>query len=177
MSVKAGDQSIDMPGIASYVEDDVLEQIAVPVVVERVGIGFDVVAAGTGGHMEHSAALRRGGVVLDGGYQATKLCIAGRKVFQIGQLAQGAGMAIEDGLHLANLIVANEDDFDTTFTQFTKDRYLRCARVTLESRYIWEFYHGEGIEREVQYQINKDRNEADPYECISWLYDGFPFSS
>ncbi|MBT7267616.1 MAG: NAD(P)-binding protein [Rhodospirillaceae bacterium] len=92
-------------------------------------------------------------------------------------LAQGAGMAIEDGLHLANLIVANEDDFDTTFTQFTKDRYLRCARVTLESRYIWEFYHGEGIEREVQYQINKDRNEADPYECISWLYDGFPFSS
>jgi len=92
-------------------------------------------------------------------------------------LAQGAGMAIEDGLHLANLIDEKGDDFDAAFTQFTSDRYLRTARVTLESRYIWEFYHNHGIEREVQYQMFKERNEADPFECVAWLYDGFPFSS
>ena len=91
-------------------------------------------------------------------------------------LAQGAGMAIEDGLHLANLIHANNDDFETAFTQFEKDRYLRTARVTLESRYIWEFYHGDGIEREVQYQMYKEQNEADRFQCLSWLYDGFPFT-
>ena len=90
-------------------------------------------------------------------------------------LAQGACMAIEDGLYLANLIQAKGDDYDAAFTQFATDRYLRTARVTLESRYLWEFYHGGGIEREVQYQIYKDRNEADAFECVSWLYDGFPF--
>jgi len=90
-------------------------------------------------------------------------------------LAQGACMAIEDGLHLADLIHAKNHDYDAAFTQFTSDRYLRTARVTLESRYIWQFYHGDGIEREVQYQIYKDRNEADAFECVSWLYDGFQF--
>lgn len=90
-------------------------------------------------------------------------------------LAQGAGMAIEDGLHLANLIHANGDDYETTFTQFAKDRYLRTARVTLESRYIWDFYHCDGIEREVRYQMYKDQNEADRFQCVSWLYDGFGF--
>jgi len=92
-------------------------------------------------------------------------------------LAQGACMAIEDGLHLANLIHAKDDDFDAAFTQFTTDRHLRTARVTLESRYIWDFYHGDGIEREVQYQRYKERNEADAFECVSWLYDGFPFDA
>ncbi|MGY8998645.1 MAG: FAD-dependent monooxygenase [Rhodospirillales bacterium] len=91
-------------------------------------------------------------------------------------LAQGAGMAIEDGLHLANLIHAKGDNFDTIFTQFTADRYLRTARVTLESRYIWEFYHNHGIEREVQYQMFNERSEADIFQCLAWLYDGFPFS-
>jgi len=91
-------------------------------------------------------------------------------------LAQGAGMAIEDGLHLANLIHAHNDDFETAFTRFEKDRYRRTARVTLESRYIWEFYHGDGIEREVQYQMYKEQNEADRFQCLSWLYDGFPFT-
>jgi hypothetical protein len=85
-------------------------------------------------------------------------------------------MAIEDGLHLANLIHAKGDNFDTIFTQFTADRYLRTARVTLESRYIWEFYHNHGIEREVQYQMFNERSEADIFQCLAWLYDGFPFS-
>jgi 3-hydroxybenzoate 6-monooxygenase len=91
-------------------------------------------------------------------------------------LAQGAGMAIEDGLHMANLIHKNGDEFEAAYTKFEKDRYLRTARVTLESRYIWEMYHGDGIEREVQYQIYREQNEADRFQCLSWLYDGFPFS-
>ena len=92
-------------------------------------------------------------------------------------LAQGAGMAIEDGLHLANLLHAMNGEYVAAFTQFTSDRYLRTARVTLESRYLWEFFHSDGIEREVQFQMFSERNEADTFQCLAWLYDGFPFSS
>ncbi len=86
-------------------------------------------------------------------------------------------MAIEDGLHLANLLHARNGEYEAAFTQFTSDRYLRTARVTLESRYLWEFYHSDGIEREVQFKMFSERNEADTFQCLAWLYDGFPFSS
>ena len=92
-------------------------------------------------------------------------------------LAQGAGMAIEDGLHLADLLHAGDGDFEAAFTRFTSDRYLRTARVTLESRFLWEFYHSDGIAREVQFQMFSERNEAEIFQCLAWLYDGFPFSA
>ncbi len=92
-------------------------------------------------------------------------------------LAQGAGMAIEDGLHLANLIDAKNRDYEAAFTQFAADRYLRTARVTLESRNIWEIFHADGIQREVQFKMLGERHEADVFQCLAWLYDGFPFSS
>ena len=52
---------------------------------------------------------------------------------------------------------------------------LRSARVTFESRYIWDAYHSDGVEREVQWQIFTERTEQDTYRCLAWLYDGFEF--
>jgi len=92
-------------------------------------------------------------------------------------LAQGACMAIEDGLCLAERIAAAAGDYEAAFRSFAADRYVRTARVTLESRHIWEIYHADGIEREVLHQQFAERSEADSFQCLAWLYDGFPFST
>jgi 3-hydroxybenzoate 6-monooxygenase len=46
--------------------------------------------------------------------------------------------------------------------------------VTLESRYIWDVYHAEGIARDVYRQMLGERSEADVFQCLAWLYDGMP---
>jgi 3-hydroxybenzoate 6-monooxygenase len=90
-------------------------------------------------------------------------------------LAQGACMAIEDGLCLADCIGAADGDFEAAFSRFEAARLVRTARVTLESRYIWEVYHSDGIDREVYWQMLGERSEQDVYQCLAWLYDGFDY--
>ena len=50
---------------------------------------------------------------------------------------------------------------------------MRTARLTLESRNIWDIYHSDGITREVYWQVLSERSEADTFQCLAWLYDGF----
>lgn len=89
-------------------------------------------------------------------------------------LAQGACMAIEDAVYLAECIDLNNGDFASAFRQYESARYLRTARVQFESRYHWEnFYHLGGIEREVARQAWSGRTEQDVFQCLAWLYDGF----
>ena len=45
--------------------------------------------------------------------------------------------------------------------------------MTLESRYIWDVYHSDGITRDVYWQMLGERSEADTFQCLAWLYDGF----
>jgi salicylate hydroxylase len=90
-------------------------------------------------------------------------------------LAQGACMAIEDAVCLAEMIELANGDFAEAFRRYERARYLRTARVQYESRYLWDnFYHVEGIEREVMRQSASARSEQDVFDCVAWLYDGFP---
>jgi 3-hydroxybenzoate 6-monooxygenase len=88
-------------------------------------------------------------------------------------LAQGACMAIEDGVCLADCIADANGDYETAFRRYESARAVRTARVTLESRYIWDVYHADGIAREVYWQTLGERSEADTFQCLAWLYDGF----
>jgi salicylate hydroxylase len=88
-------------------------------------------------------------------------------------LAQGACMAIEDGLCLAELIDAAAGDFAAAFARFETARLLRTARVQLESRALWGFYHAEGIARDVRNETTTAWNEDHMFRCLAWLYDGF----
>lgn len=88
-------------------------------------------------------------------------------------LAQGACMAIEDGQCLADCIVAANGDYEAAFRRYESARAVRTARVTLESRYIWDLYHSDGITRDVYWQMLSERGEADTFQCLAWLYDGF----
>ena len=88
-------------------------------------------------------------------------------------LAQGACMAIEDGQCLADCIAVANGDFRAAFRRYENARAVRTARVTVESRYIWDVYHSDGINREVYWQMLGERSEADTFQCLAWLYDGF----
>jgi 3-hydroxybenzoate 6-monooxygenase len=88
-------------------------------------------------------------------------------------LAQGACMAIEDGLCLAECIAEANHDYETAFRRYENARGLRTARVTVESRYIWDVYHSDGIARDVYWQMLGERSEQDVFQCLAWLYDGF----
>jgi salicylate hydroxylase len=88
-------------------------------------------------------------------------------------LAQGACMAIEDAVTLAECIDIEGGDFARAFRRYESARYLRTARVQYESRYLWDsFYHVGGIEREVVRQYASARTEEDVFNCVAWLYDG-----
>jgi salicylate hydroxylase len=90
-------------------------------------------------------------------------------------LAQGAGMAIEDGLCLGELIGMTDGDFAAAFRRFEAARLLRTARVQLESRTLWDFFHlDEGVARDVRNATVADWDETHLFECLSWLYDGAP---
>lgn len=88
-------------------------------------------------------------------------------------LAQGACMAIEDALCLAELVGLSNGDFAPAFEQYQAERLVRTARVQLESRYLWEIYHAEDIGRDVRRETFLARTGADYYACLAWLYDGF----
>jgi 3-hydroxybenzoate 6-monooxygenase len=88
-------------------------------------------------------------------------------------LAQGACMAIEDGVCLADCIAEANGDYEAAFRRFETGRSVRTARVTLESRTIWDVYHADGIARDVYWQMLGERSEADTFQCLAWLYDGF----
>ena len=87
-------------------------------------------------------------------------------------LAQGACMAIEDGDCLADCVAAETGNFAAAFRRFEAARLLRTARVQLESRSLWDFYHAGGIAREVRNATIADWDEAHLYDCLAWLYDG-----
>jgi salicylate hydroxylase len=89
-------------------------------------------------------------------------------------LAQGACMAIEDGLCVAEAIHLANGDFAAAFRHYETSRLVRTARVTLESRALWEFYHADGIARDVRNQTATEWDEAHMFRCLGWLYDGFP---
>ena len=88
-------------------------------------------------------------------------------------LAQGACIAIEDAVCLAECIELADGDIAQAFRAYENARDLRTARVQYESRYLWDnFYHLGGIEREVMRNAWSTRGDGDVLECLGWLYDG-----
>ena len=86
--------------------------------------------------------------------------------------AQGACMAIEDGVVLGELVARHDGDIAAAFTQYQNARLLRTARLALESRAIWPFYHAEGIARDVRNDTCARWTDDDLFRCVAWLYDG-----
>jgi salicylate hydroxylase len=86
-------------------------------------------------------------------------------------LAQGAGMAVEDAVVIADLVSDCNGDFAESFRRFERDRRLRTTRVQMESRSLWTLFHCDGLEAEVRTQQFQERTEEDLYRCLDWLWN------
>jgi salicylate hydroxylase len=86
-------------------------------------------------------------------------------------LAQGAQMAIEDGVVLAEKVAAAGDDFNRAFNAYQRERMNRTARVVLSSRFFGEYIHVDGGARELRNELARRRDPDNPWE-VDWLYRG-----
>jgi 3-hydroxybenzoate 6-monooxygenase len=86
--------------------------------------------------------------------------------------AQGGGMALEDVACLAKLVAQNGTDYAQAFKQFEKARFIRTARLQLESRALWNDYHCTGVDAEIRNAQYLERTTNDFYRCLDWLWLG-----
>ncbi len=85
-------------------------------------------------------------------------------------LAQGAAMATEDAVCLAEKVAAQPDDLPAALSAYVQQRYLRTARVQIMARVYGDFYHARGPAAELRNQMLGGRTPEESYEGISWLY-------
>jgi salicylate hydroxylase len=87
-------------------------------------------------------------------------------------LAQGACMATEDAVVLADQIAASPDDLPAAFKAYQQARYLRTARTQIMARVYGEFYHARGVAAELRDMAVGGRTLQQSYDGIAWLYGG-----
>jgi 2-polyprenyl-6-methoxyphenol hydroxylase-like FAD-dependent oxidoreductase len=87
-------------------------------------------------------------------------------------LAQGACMATEDAVCLADKAAEQTDDLPAAFAAYQGERYLRTGRVQIMARVYGEFYHARGVAAELRNQFLQSRSVDEAYDGIAWLYGG-----
>ena len=87
-------------------------------------------------------------------------------------LAQGACMATEDAVVLAEKVAAQPDNLPAAFAAYTQERYLRTARTQIMARVYGEFYHARGVTAELRDVAVGGRTTQQAYDGIAWLYGG-----
>ncbi|MCA8095378.1 3-hydroxybenzoate 6-monooxygenase [Burkholderia anthina] len=86
-------------------------------------------------------------------------------------MAQGACMAMEDAVVLADEIAHATDDLATAFVRYQERRYLRTGKVQMSARLYGEFYHANGVNRELRNQFLQSRSLDQTLDGMAWLYD------
>jgi salicylate hydroxylase len=85
-------------------------------------------------------------------------------------LAQGAGMATEDAVALAEKVAGEPHDLPAAFRSYVQQRYLRTARVQIMARVYGDFYHARGPTAELRDQMLAGRTAEQSYDGMAWLY-------
>ena len=85
-------------------------------------------------------------------------------------LAQGACMAVEDAVCLADKAVAMDGDYAKAFRAYQEARYLRTGRVQIMARVYGEFYHASGVAKELRNLMLGARTPDDAMAGMEWLY-------
>jgi salicylate hydroxylase len=88
-------------------------------------------------------------------------------------MAQGACMAMEDGLCVADMVATYPGRLEDALEAYRAQRVLRTARVQLQLRAIGEHvYHPSGVHAQLRNAIMGTKTPADWYEDLAWLYGG-----
>jgi 3-hydroxybenzoate 6-monooxygenase len=85
-------------------------------------------------------------------------------------LAQGAAMAVEDAVRIADEVERRPDDLPAAFKAYQQARYLRTGRVQLMARVYGEFYHARGVTAELRDIMLGARTPEQAYDGMAWLY-------
>ena len=85
-------------------------------------------------------------------------------------LAQGACMATEDAVWLAEKVAAQPNDLPAALQAYVQQRYLRTARVQIMARVYGDFYHARGPAAELRDQMLGGRSAEQAYDGMAWLY-------
>jgi len=85
-------------------------------------------------------------------------------------LAQGACMAVEDAVCLADKAVEMNGDYAKAFRAYQAARYLRTGRVQIMARVYGEFYHAGGVAKELRNIMLGSRTPDDAMTGLDWLY-------
>ena len=86
-------------------------------------------------------------------------------------LAQGACMAIEDGVALADAIADMPDDPEAALRRYEEMRFARTASVQTAARETGVVNHASGEARERRNAVLATRR-PDDYEAVAWLFGG-----
>src|SRR5262249_16734557 len=92
-------------------------------------------------------------------------------------LAQGACMATEDAVVLAEKVAATPDDPARAFAAYEQERYLRTGRTQIMARVYGEFYHARGVAAELRGLALSPRTPGQSYHGIAWRYGGPEYAS
>jgi salicylate hydroxylase len=86
-------------------------------------------------------------------------------------MAQGACMAMEDGVCLSYELAASPADHEAALERYRRQRVLRTARVQLQSRAMGEHVlHPAGAHAALRNAIMSAKSNADWYDNLAWLY-------
>ena len=86
-------------------------------------------------------------------------------------MAQGACMAMEDAVVLADEIARHAEDIPAAFLAYQDRRRLRTARVQLLSREMGDHvYHPAGAHAMLRNAIMREKRAQDWYDILEWLY-------
>jgi 3-hydroxybenzoate 6-monooxygenase len=88
-------------------------------------------------------------------------------------MAQGACMAMEDGVCLSHEVEAADGDLATAFEIYRQKRVHRTARIQLQSRLIGDhIYHPSGAHAALRNTMMRSMSADDYYDSLQWLYGG-----
>lgn len=91
-------------------------------------------------------------------------------------LAQGACMAMEDGVVLAQKLGRRGAPINAVLQAYEAERYLRAARITLTSRFFGHVCHAAGGARDLRNHLAAQRGPENFFE-VDWIYKGIDLNA
>jgi 3-hydroxybenzoate 6-monooxygenase len=86
-------------------------------------------------------------------------------------MAQGACMAMEDGVCLAHEVARHQGDLAQAFETYRAQRVHRTARIQIQSRMIGDhIYHPDSGHAALRNAIMRAMSPSDWYDNFQWLY-------
>jgi salicylate hydroxylase len=85
-------------------------------------------------------------------------------------MAQGACMAMEDAVTLAECLRVCAHDWVRALDLYQRARVARTARIVLSSREMGKLYHASGVERLVRNDLWRGRSTERFFDALEWLY-------